>query len=158
MASRDQKTVGVTVRLNWSLTPDLSIQYYGMPFVSSGAYSEFKRIVESRAGRLEDRYHVFGDGEIAAGGDGGTYNVDEDGNGMTDYSFGNPNFNFLQFRSNLVVRWEYRPGSVLYVVWSQGRTGYDGSGRFDFGEGFRGLFDTHPRNIFLVKFSYCFTL
>jgi hypothetical protein len=89
---------------------------------------------------------------------GSTYNVDENADGLADYSFDNPNFNFLQFRSNLVIRWEYRPGSVLYLVWSQGRTGYDQSGRFAFGDGFHNLFDIHPGNVFLIKFSYCFTL
>ncbi len=158
MASLDQKTVGVTVRLNWSLTPELSVQYYGMPFVSAGGYSEFKRIADSRAGEIEDRYHAFQGDEIAADADGGAYDVDENADGLVDYSFANPNFNFLQFRSNLVIRWEYLPGSVLYVVWSQGRTGYDRRGEFAFGDGFHDLFNTHPQNVFLVKFSYCFTL
>ncbi len=158
MASLDQKTFGLTVRLNWSLTPELSIQYYCMPFVSAGTYSEFKRITNARAMRLEDRYHVFQGGEIAADSGGMTYTVDENADGVVDYLFANPNFNFLQFRSNLVVRWEYRPGSTLYVVWSQGRTGYDKNGQFELGEGVRRLFDIHPGNIFLIKFSYCFTL
>jgi len=158
MASLDQKTVGVTVRLNWSLTPELSVQYYGMPFVSAGAYSEFKGIANSRAERLEDRYHVFRSGEIVVDPVGATYTVDENADGLIDYAFADPNFNFLQFRSNLVVRWEYLPGSVLYLVWSQGRTGYDRSGRFAFEDGIGDLFDTHPANVFLVKFSYCFTL
>lgn len=155
MASLDQKTIGLTVRLNWSLTPELSLQYYGMPFVSAGAYSEFKRIVDSRAKRLEDRYHVFQPGEIRPDPTGLNYDIDEDADGMPDYSFANPNFNFLQFRSNLVIRWEYQPGSVLYVVWSQGRTGYDRSGQFALGEGLADLFHVHPANIFLTKFSYC---
>lgn len=158
MASLDQKTVGLTARLNWSLTPELSVQYYGMPFVSAGACSQFKRIVDARSGRLEDRYHVFQPGEIVSDSGSATYSVDENADGLADYSFANPNFNFLQFRSNLVIRWEYQPGSVLYVVWSQGRTGYDRSGRFALGDGFRDLFGIHPGNVFLIKFSCCFTL
>jgi len=158
MAALDQKTVGLTVRLNWSLTPELSVQYYGMPYVSAGTYSKFKRITDSRAAGLEDRYQLFGPGEIAADAAGGTYSIDENADGLADYSFPNPNFNFLQFRSNLVIRWEYLPGSVLYVVWSQDRTGYDRTGEFILGEGFRDLFDVHPGNVFLIKFSYCFRL
>jgi mRNA-degrading endonuclease RelE of RelBE toxin-antitoxin system len=158
MAGLDQTTVGMTVRLNWSLTPDLSIQYYGMPYVSAGAFKNFKRISDPRAARLEDRFHVFGPGEISLDTPSGTYNVDEDGDGRADYSFDNPNFNFLQFRSNLVVRWEYRPGSVLYLVWSQDRTGFDTTGEFAFGPGVRNLFNVHPGNVFLIKFSYCFNL
>lgn len=56
------------------------------------------------------------------------------------------------------MRWEYVPGSALFVVWSQGRTGYLSDGAFDLGRDFDGLFGLHPRNVFLVKFSYCFQL
>ncbi len=158
MAALGQKTVGLTVRLNWSLTPELSIQYYGMPYISAGTYSKFKRITDSRAATLEGRFHLFGPGEISSDPVEGVYNIDENGDGLADYSFPNPNFNFFQFRSNLVIRWEYLPGSVLYLVWSQDRTGFDHTGQFAFGDGFRDLFDVHPGNVFLVKFSYCFRL
>jgi len=78
----------------------------------------FKKLAESareRAAQLEDRYRAFRPEEIAADPAGWTYSVDENGDGVSDYAFPNPNFNFLQFRSNLVIRWEYRPGSVLYL-------------------------------------------
>ncbi|MDH4196315.1 MAG: carbohydrate binding family 9 domain-containing protein [Candidatus Aminicenantes bacterium] len=156
--SIDQTTLALTIRLNYSLTPDLSVQFYGMPFVSAGTYREFKRITDSRARDYGARYHIFGPDEIALDGPTGTYTVDENGDGAPDYSFGNPNFNFRQFRANLVLRWEYTPGSALYVVWSQGRTGYLSDGAFDFGRDLDGLFGLHPHNVFLVKFSYCFQL
>jgi hypothetical protein len=156
--SIDQSTVGMTVRLNYSLTPDLSIQFYGMPFVSAGKYSAFKRITSSRSKDFAARYHVFGAGELAYDAEAQTYAVDENGDGAADYSFANPDFNFRELRSNLVVRWEYIPGSALYVVWSQGRTGSLVDGTFDMRRDFNGLFGIHPYNIFLVKFSYCFQL
>ncbi len=156
--SIDQKTLALTIRLNYSLSPDLSIQFYGMPFVSAGTYREFKRITDSRSRDYGSRYHVFGPDEIALDAGTGNYAVDENGDGVPDYSFGNPNFNFRQFRANLVLRWEYTPGSALYVVWSQGRTGFLSDGLFDFGRDLGGLFDLHPHNVFLVKFSYCFQL
>ncbi len=153
----DQKTLGLTLRLSYSLTPDLTIQYYGMPFLSAGRYGEFKRITDSRAKVFASRYRLFGE---TASYDAAAkrYSVDEDGDGAADYSFGNPDFNFRQFRSNLVLRWEYVPGSALFVVWSQGRTGYLTDGSFDFGRDFDGLFGVHPTNVFLIKFSYCFQL
>ena len=71
----------------------------------------------------------------------------------------NPDFNFRQFRSNLVLRWEYVPGSALFVVWSQGRTGYLADGSFDYRARHRAACSTSTReNVFLVKFSYCFQL
>jgi len=154
----EQKTVALTVRLNYSLTPDLSIQLYGQPFVSAGKYSRFKAITDPKAHVWADRYHVFGETEIAYDEAGGEWRVDENADGTADFSFGTPDFNFLQFRSNLVVRWEYRPGSALFLVWSQGRTGYDSLGDFRFGRDFDNLFDVRPDNVFLIKFSYGFQL
>ena len=75
-----------------------------------------------------------------------------------DYNFSNPDFNFLQFRSNLVLRWEYKPGSSLFLVWSQGRTGYLPNGEFAFMDNMQDLFQVHPHNVFLIKFSYGFNL
>jgi hypothetical protein len=153
----EQTTLGMTLRLDYSLTPNLTIQYYGMPFISAGRYRDFKRITNGRSKDMNARYQLFG-GDVSYNAAGAQYGVDENRDGAVDYSFANPNFNFRQFRSNLVMRWEYIPGSALYIVWSQGRTGLLMDGSFDYGRDMRGLFDTHPQNVFLVKFSYCFQL
>jgi len=157
-AKIDQKTLGLTCRLNLSLTPDLSIQFYGQPFISAGTYSEFKNITDSRAVEYEDRFHAYMEDEIRYNPDVEEYYVDENLDGVEDYTFEKPDFNFLQFRMNLVVRWEYIPGSTLYLVWSQGRTEISSIGDFSFREGIRDLFSVHPHNVFLIKFSYCFQL
>ena len=70
------------------------------------------------------------------------------------YDFGNPDFNVKEFLSNLVFRWEYRPGSFLYLVWSQTRSGQDPWGSFQFGEDFGDMWDIHPTNVVLLKLSY----
>jgi len=158
LARINQKTLSLTCRLNLSLTPDLSIQFYGQPFISAGKYSDFKPITDSRAEKYEDRFHLLTESEIDYYPDTEEYNVDENLDGVVDYTFENPDFNFLQFRMNLVVRWEYIPGSSLYLVWSQGRTRDSSVGDFSFREGMRDLFSVHPHNVFLVKFSYCFQL
>ncbi len=154
----DQKTLALTLRLNLCLTPDLSIQFYGQPFISAGKYSEFKRITDSRAEEYNERFHCFAADELSYDPGSEEYHVDENRDGTIDYSIGNPNFNFLQFRSNLVLRWEYKPGSCLYLVWSQGRTGVFSSGDFSFGNDLQDLFGIHPLNVFLIKFSYGFNL
>ena len=82
------------------------------------------------------------------------YNIDENQDGSIDYSFDDPNFNFYEFRSNLVVRWEYIPGSTVYLVWSQGRTGDNSMGEFNFREDVESLYSIYPHNVFLIKFSY----
>ncbi|MFC1726447.1 DUF5916 domain-containing protein [candidate division KSB1 bacterium] len=128
----NQKTVGITIRMNYNVTPDLTIQYYGQPYISAGRYSNIKRVTDPDASKFEDRYHTFTDKEIAYDSEENTYYVDESSSGEPDYSINNPDFNFRQFRSNLIVRWEYSPGSTLYLVWTQGRTGYIPDGNFSF--------------------------
>ena len=77
--------------------------------------------------------------------------------GGPSYSFANPDFNFRQFRSNLVARWEYKPGSSLYVVWSQGRTDLAPQAGIPFASNWDSLWHLHPDNVFLVKVSYWFS-
>jgi hypothetical protein len=150
----DQDTWDFTFRVDLALSPDLTVQYYGSPFIGTGRYSEFKRATDTLARDYADRFHLYGPDEIAQG-EGGRYFVAEAAGGR--YSFANPDFSFRQFRSNLVVRWEYRPGSTLYVVWSQGRTSelpaWDSSFRSNWDE----LWHTSPDNVFLVKVSYWFS-
>ena len=153
----DQKTLSLTVRLSYCLTPDLSIQFYGMPFASTGKYDRFKHMTDSRSRDWGRRYHLYEPGELIWDEAAGGYSVTEAGTGLA-YAFGRPDFNFLQFRSNLVIRWEYIPGSTLFLVWSQGRTGFEPRSDFSFGRDVENLFNIHPTNVFLVKFSYCFQL
>jgi hypothetical protein len=157
-ASLNQETVSLTLRLNYSITPDLSIQFYGQPFISAGKYTNLKHINNPRAENYVDRYYAFQPGEILYNSGQETYFIDENQDSVHDYSFENPNFNFFQFRSNLVLRWEYTPGSTVYLVWSQSRTGDNMMGDFSFGRDFRDLFRIKPHNVFLIKFTYRFNL
>ena len=148
----DQDTLGLTLRANVFLTPDLTIQYYGSPFVSNGVYGGFKRATTPTASDYADRFHEFASSEIAFVPEANAYRVTE---GSSTYAFGNPNFDFRQFRSNLVARWEYKPGSSLYVVWSQDRTDQQ-----VFGQSLTSSLDAlrlaPATNVFLVKMSYWF--
>ena len=157
-ASLNQSTLAFTFRINYTINPELSIEYYGQPFVSAGTYSDFKRITNPSAGEFNDRYRTFSGSEITFHPENNSYSIDENSDGHNDYDISNPNFNFRQFRSNLVVRWEYRPGSTLYLVWSQGRTSTDSDGLFSYGNDMHDLFRVSGNNIFLVKFSYWFSL
>jgi len=154
----DQKTTGLVLRLNYSITPNLTIQYYGQPFVSAGKYTQLKQITQPRAPVYSDRFHIFASEEIAYNSDDEEYQVDEDIDGTADYTFENPDFNFRQFRSNLVIRWEYTPGSTIFLVWSQNRTSEESMGDFSFRNDMRGLFQVHPHNVFLIKVNRWFSL
>ncbi|MEX2465375.1 MAG: DUF5916 domain-containing protein [Gemmatimonadota bacterium] len=144
----DQTTVGATLRVDYAFTPTLSLQLYAQPFVSAGSYGGFKQVANPTAERYPDRFSG-----LEARIDGDDYFVDLDGNGSEE-SFGNPDFNVRQFRSNAVLRWEYLPGSSLFLVWSQGRDDSGDVGAFDFSRDVGDLFRTAPSNVFMVKLSY----
>jgi hypothetical protein len=148
-----QHTVGATFRIDYSITTELTVQYYGSPFVSVGRYSEFKRVNNPRAGMYDGRFVTLSPSLV-----NGSYEVAGTDDGSGAYSFANPDFSFRQFRSNLVVRWEFRPGSALYLVWGQDRTAYDTPGAGEIGESMDALRSTSPENVFLAKCSYWFSL
>ena len=134
-AHLDQTTTGVTARLNYTFTPNLSLQTYAQPFVSKGTYSNVRQLSATpRAAKYDDRYAPYLDPTV------------------TDNPGG---FNFKALQSNVVLRWEYNPGSTLFVVWNQGRQGYDPlRGTNAFTGDVRDLFGLHPANTFLIKMSY----
>ncbi|WP_298508452.1 DUF5916 domain-containing protein [uncultured Kordia sp.] len=154
----DNQTLSAAIRFNYTINPNLSIQYYGQPFVSIGRYKDFKYVTNSIADNLYDRFYQYQPNEITFDTASDSYTIDEDADGNVDYSIGNPDFAFVQFRSNLVLRWEYIPGSELFLVWSQGTTGF-GNTRDHL---LRSLDDQilgqQPENIFLMKFTYRFVL
>ncbi len=130
-----QTTTSATVRLNYTFTPRVSLQAYVQPFVSKGTYSNVRQLSSTpRADDYDARFAPFDDPSVT----------------------GNPGgFNFKEFQSNLVFRWEYRPGSTLFVVWNEGRQGStDEEGRTAFTGDIRNLMSLHPANTFLVKMSY----
>jgi len=132
-AHLDQTTIGVTFRLDYTATPTLTLQIYANPFVSKGTYSNVREVVNARADKYADRFAPY-----ALGGDAGGFDVRE-------------------FNSNTVLRWEYRPGSSLYLVWSQGRQDFvPGSVLPPLSEDVDQLFKAHPANTFLVKAVHWF--
>lgn len=143
----------MTFRADLALSPELTIQYYGSPFVSIGRYSDFKEVTSPHASQYYDRFNV-----VVPEKNNQKYVFDFNHDGVTDYSVTNPDFNYQQFRSNLVLRWEYKVGSTLYLVWSQDRTQLEECGPFNFSKGWKHLFKVKPENIFMVKFNYWFSI
>ncbi len=144
----------IDFRFNVYLNPDLSIQYWGQPFYFSGDYSGFKKVVNPERKNFESQFYRYSGAELVYDPESDMYSVDDNGDGTADFSFGNPDFSFAEFRSNLVMRWEYQPGSVLYFVWSQGGAGYSGEGIFDYNHAMDLFGNWSDNNVFLVKFSY----
>ena len=155
----DQTTYVMQFRFTYNINPNLSIQYWGQPFISSGEYSEFKRITNSLASDYNDRFELISANEISYDPGNEEFLIDETLDGTTDYTFEDPDFNFVQFRSNMVARWEYIPGSTVFLVWTQERTdGLPINVENGLNDLTRGLFDKEANNIFLVKFTYRFTM
>jgi len=153
----DQRTLSMSFRLNYTINPNLTIQYWGQPFISRGRYSNFKEVVDPMANTFENRISPFTSNQISSLDD--VYSVDDDLDGAVDFSFDNPDFSFVQFRSNLVVRWEYTPGSEIYLVWSQDLS-QSGNPRDELFDDLKGnIFNNEkPQNIFLIKATYRFIL
>ena len=98
----DNHTLMASVRLDYTINPNLSIQYYGQPFISRGRYKDFKYVTNPVAERLSDRFRLYDSNQINLSGN--DFQVDENRDGVMDYSFSNPDFSFVQFNSNLVLR------------------------------------------------------
>jgi len=135
-AHLNQRTLSLTWRLGYTFTPTATLQLYASPFISKGTYSRVRELDRPRAAGYDDRYQPYADPAVAADPGG---------------------FNFQEFRSNLVFRWEYRPGSTLFLVWSQGREGFAPvEGNRSFGGDLEDLFGRRASDTFLVKMSYWF--
>jgi hypothetical protein len=129
----DQNILGITARANVTLTPRLSFELYAQPFIATGERSNLRELADAGAVEYGDRYAPFAPAGFT----------------LTDY-------NSRQFNSNAVLRWEYRPGSVLFLVWQQGRLSNSADGRFDARQDLDGLFAERPENRVLLKVSYWF--
>jgi hypothetical protein len=132
-AHLDQRTVSMSLRLNYTMSPNLTFEFYGAPFVSSGTYTNFRETSATpRADNYEDRFQPYippANSETA--------------------------FKFTQLRTNAVFRWEYRPGSTMYLVWTHGRQDSDdGTNHQSWSRDYRDLFAAHPNNTFLIKLAY----
>lgn len=133
-AHLDQRTTSMNVRLNYTMTPNLTFELYGQPFMSKGTYSDVREISSTPgADSYDDRFQPY-----------------------TPPADAQLRFKVTELISNTVVRWEYRPGSTLFVVWQHGRRGPGPNDRFDqpWTRDYKDLFGLHPDNTFLVKVAY----
>jgi hypothetical protein len=145
----DQKTYGLTMKLQVNVTPDISLQWYGAPFTSTAKFNDFKKALHPESRVRDDRFHTFSTNEISYSD--GKYTVQE---GQGNYTFTNPDFNFNEFRSNLVARWEYQPGSTLYFVWEHSMSNRAGHYLQGWGRNLESMFCIPSTNVFMVKLNY----
>jgi hypothetical protein len=153
----EQRTLGVGVRLNYTFTPDVSLELYAQPYVSAGAYDELKAVADARSSDKANRFGIYDAQQLQSqqtADDRIRYVIDANRDGQTDFTLDDPSFNFKQVRSNAVLRWEFRPGSAVFLVWSSERTRSDASGRFDLARDTNRLLGAPGRNVLMIKASY----
>ena len=147
----DQQTYGLTMKLQVNVTPDVSFQWYAAPFTSTASYHAFKRAMNPESRVRSDRFQPFALDEISLSD--GTYHVL---NSSDNYSFANPDFNFNEFRSNLVARWEYLPGSTLFFVWEHSMSNRTSDFMSGWNRNIERMFALPTTNVFMIKLNYWF--
>ncbi len=150
----DRKTLYTTLRVEYFITPELSLQYYGSPYASVGKYDSYRKVNNSKAKDLEQRYSPL---YIVETGEGDKL-IDEDGNELLDFNYENPDFDFNEFRSNFVLRWEYKTGSTLYFVWTNTTFQYENEYNPSVAQSLFDFKNAESQNAFMIKFSYWFSL
>ena len=150
-AQLNQHEVSAGIRVDWTFTPRLSLQMYVQPLISVGEYSGIKELASPKT--LD--FTTYGTGNSTVTRNGTDYVIDPDGNGpAVPFTVSDPDFNFKSLRGSAVLRWEYMPGSAIYLVWTQQRVDDSDPGQFRIGRDFSTLFQSMPDNVFMIKLTY----
>lgn len=151
-ADLEQRQLALVTRVNWTFTPKLSFQLFAQPLLASGSYRRFKELAAPRS----FDFKVYGEGVGTIQRVNNSVTIDPDGQPGTanTISFPEPNFSFGSLRGNAVLRWEYRPGSTLFLVWQQRREDAADFGNLRVGRDLSALFGAPSENVFAVKASF----
>jgi hypothetical protein len=152
----DRNILRTTIRFEYYLSPELSIQYYGSPYLSVGTYTDFKRLDQAGSRNRFERFYHFQPNEYQYDAEKEVYTFNEAG--APAYTLDNPDFSYAQFRSNLILRWEYKLGSVFYFVWSHEQTKDENVRNPKTSDALADLFKVSSGDVLLIKFSYWFSI
>jgi len=151
----DRKTISSTIRAEFFVTPELSFQYYGNPYATIGKYSDYRFVADSKSKNLNARFTPLSAVKLD---NGETWLQDEKYQPVLNLTTRNPDFNFQEFRSNFVARWEYKTGSTLYFVWTNTRSRYENFYEPSIFESLKGIGKVKAENAFMLKVSFWFSL
>lgn len=148
----DRNTISSTLRFEYFISPELSVQYYGNPYASTGSYTNFREVAAGSNRSLNQRYTSLS----YFPSENKMYDLQKEGNPA--YTIRNPDFNFQELNSNLVGRWEFKPGSTLYLVWTNTRSAYSDQLDQSIWKSFANIRHVTSQNVFMIKFSYWFSI
>lgn len=154
MGSLQQRTAALVLRAAYAVTANLALDVYLQPFISAGDYTRFHEVRAPNARFWSDRYTTFADDQIALDAATNRYAVDANRDATPEFSFPNPDFTVRELRSNVVLRWEFTPGSTVFLVWSEARDDRAVLEGFSLGRDTRRLFSAPAQDVFLLKVSY----
>jgi hypothetical protein len=148
----------LTTRLDFSFTPRLTLQTYIQPLFAVAEYTELKEFARPHTYDF-NRYGVDGGSTIIYDAEDAEYTIDPDGTGPVEaFALADPNFNYKSLKVNLVLRWEFRPGSTIYLVWTQNREDEQDPGDFAFGRDARSLLQASGDDAVMVKITNWWSL
>ncbi len=154
LADISRREVSLTLRADVTLSPRLSLQLYAEPFVSVRRYPAFKLVRDPRAPTWAQRFDSLGADRLTRPGGNAAVTVDIDRNGTADITFPEPDTKVTSLRTNTVLRWEFRRGSTLFLVWNQNRYGETRNGSLDYRHDFGETFIATGRHVLAVKAAY----
>jgi Domain of unknown function (DUF5916) len=149
-ATLDQREVSMIARLDWTFTPALSLQLFLQPLISAGDFSDLKEFATPRT----YDFAVYGrdKGTITTSADGSEI---DPGDGGTPFAIAQQDFTIRSLRANAVLRWEWSPGSTLFLVWQQNRENDERFGDLRLSRDVDALLaGGESRNVLAVKASY----
>jgi hypothetical protein len=144
-AELEQRSFEMGARVDWIFTPNLSLQVFAQPLLSSGDYLTYKQLAAAE---------TFDFVDLGPSDPSGTQSLDFDNDGTVDFTFSDRDFNVRSLIGNAVRRWEYRPGSTIFLVWQRAQSNSASVGDFDFGRDVGELFGAPADDRFIVKLNY----
>ena len=149
----NRNTMKLSFRAEYYISPEISFQYYGSPYFSSGYYNQYKQVEQAGTQNFNERFTIYATEDIETV-ENNKLQIQEEG---YSYKFNNPDFDYGQFRSNFVFKWEYKLGSVFYFVWSHEQTNNENSGA-SIKQSLGNLVSERSHDFFMMKFTYWFSI
>jgi hypothetical protein len=158
LSTVNSEQFATSLRVNYNITPNLTLEFWGQPFFFFADYSDYKLVTNPDHSEFKSRYYEFSEDQISYNESSNVFDIDENVDGTIDYGFNKPDFKSFQWQSNMVLRWEYIPGSTLFAVWSSNGNTSDVMRYSDSNTLLYSADNINTSHTFLIKYTYRFIL